>query len=220
MASIIHRPDTAERMAELISVLNTNLYSVVPLSKGYKAIVDIIYLKHILQFSWFAVVGRNDTVYAKSTQIVKGKQITLQKYVWGLHTVGHYSHEIGELTFKNKVTLDCRFDNILPFEGRQNVMRYRAKRPSSSDYKGVRRKPNGKYFATISDGVLNIILGTFDSEAFAGKVYDEAAKLIFGDAGYLNFPNEPSDLSAMEVASIRIKRAKNLAIRKSSNPKA
>lgn len=208
MSETSGKQDQASRIQELINGLNCNLYSVVPLSKGYKAIVDNIYLEHIMQFSWFAVVGRNDTVYAKSTQIVKGKHVTLQKYIWGLHTIGHYSDDIEQLTFKNKVTLDCRFTNMLPFTGRQNVMRYRAKRPSGSCYKGVRLKPSGRFAAALYDGTRQISLGTHNAETMAAKVYDEAAKLIFDDAGYLNFPNEPSDLEALELAAVFIRRSK------------
>lgn len=213
MTKISGNQDQASIMLELINGINYNLYSVLPLSKGYKAIVDNIYLEQIAQFSWFAVVGRNEIVYAKSTQIVKGKQVTLQKYIWGLHTLGHFSNDLEQLTFKNKVTLDCRFTNILPLSGRQNVMRYRKKRPSRSQFKGVRELPNGKFSASIYNGEYPISLGTFLTENQAAIIYDEAAKLIFGDASHLNFPASPSEPHSMQFAAIRIKRASERAKR-------
>ncbi|MDV4144966.1 AP2/ERF family transcription factor [Shimia sp. FJ5] len=209
--------NTADLIESLLPELNTTLYSPLALTKGYKAIVDNIYLEQIMQFSWFAVVGRSGTVYARTTQAMKGKQVTLQSYVWGLHSQGHYNSSTEQLTFKNKITLDCRFRNILRYTGRQNVMRYRGKRPSASKFKGVKPSQSGKFSANIYDGNLHISLGTYDSEEFAGKVYDEAARILFGGAGYLNFPDSPVELSAMEVAALRIQRARVRSRQKPSN---
>ena len=57
-----------------------------------------------------------------------------------------------------------------------------------SAYKGVCVTRNGKWRAVIYKSGKQKYLGTYKSEIDAAKSYDSAARIIFTDPKYLNFP--------------------------------
>lgn len=195
--------ETRQAVGLLLRTLDEGEYAEIETTRGLTAIVDPEFFHQVNQYRWYAVIAMKEHIYPSAD--IDGKRVTLGRYISSLSSKEAVKH----VSFKNKISFDCRVSNLVNRVGRQNVMRNRKpKRGTSSQFKGVRKRlsTNGgvRWAAQIKSADGNIHLGMFDNEVSAAKIYDAAAFRLFDGAAYYNFPDAEPSSEVLAVADLRI----------------
>lgn len=104
-------------------------------------------------------------------------------YVYGELPALRLDHRDGDGT-------NNRIGNLRPATHAQNMRNTKAKRGTSSLFKGVSRHLSGRWVAQICVGGKQTHLGLYADETEAARVYDRAATAAFGEFARTNFPRE------------------------------
>ena len=156
-------------------------------NKGlYVAMVDDEDFEWLNNFKWCAVKGGN-TFYAVRSIYEKDDTKKLRHKSERMHCVIMKGKMIDHIDHNG---LNCQKTNMRQCTNQQNLMNRKPNKKSTSIYKGVSisRITDKSYVANIKiNGVLSYI-GRFKIEIEAAKAYDNAAKKLFGEYAYLNFP--------------------------------
>ena len=147
----------------------------------------------------------------------------LSEFQWSIGTHGYATsgcgknqillHRIVAGAHINRNRLDNRRENLRICSIQQNHMNRANLRSGNNPYKGVCHLPDGYWQAQITYNKCPIYLGKFKDVCDAAKAYDAAARELFGEFAYLNFPdfmdyqktniNHRKKLTREEVASVR-----------------
>lgn len=126
---------------------------------------------------------RKDTFYVKAYVRKVGTRTLLHRLILGVTDSDiHIDHINGD-------PLDNRRENLRVATRQENMFNRRPDRHTSSQYKGVSWERRARRWRSElrTNGVTHF-LGRFASEEDAARAYDAAARDLFGEYAYLNFP--------------------------------
>lgn len=155
----------------------------IPLTKGYSAMVDDSDFEWLNQWKWCALVGKN-TIYA--TRSVKGgsgdgKAIKMHRFIMGVTDPKiEVDHEKGN-------GLDNTRNNLRVCTKSQNQMNKGSKPNSTSIYKGVSWSTRDRsWIVNAKSNGKSTHLGRFKNEEDAARAYNKHIKESHGDFAKYN----------------------------------
>ena len=169
----------------------------IPLSRGLVALVSDIDYPRVSQYRWCAdgngYAVRMESFYAEGKR--QRRKLMLHRFILNAPPhlqVDHINHDV----------LDNRRENMRLVTVAQNRANSRPKSGGSSRYKGVHwHKRDEKWCAMIRVDGVKYHLGTFESEAEAGRAYDVAARKYWGPLAYQNFPEHVFSFARVRTVS-------------------
>jgi len=158
-------------------------------------------------------------VFQKYIETVNNKlkieTIYLAKYIAARYLPRPQSGKRLFLNFINGDKLDLRLRN-LRWEEMSKLSRARTTSVNKTGFRGVRRTPQNKFVAMISDGARQIYLGTFNTPEEAAIAYNKKSIELFGVTPNLNKVDEQGMVIPFELSEEIKNRVRKQSSRKST----
>lgn len=154
----------------------------IPLTKGYEAMVDDEDYDNVSKYNWYAHVLTHTCYAARQTG---GRYNRTTVFLHNFLIVPFEGFRVDHI---DRNGLNCQRVNLRLATNSQNQYN-RIVTTSRYKYKGIRLKPSGNWEAFIRADCKYIYLGTFNTAELAAIAYDEAVKKYHGEYGRINNAN-------------------------------
>jgi hypothetical protein len=146
----------------------------IPLTKGYYAIVFEVDYRWLAQYRWQAWVGKKGNIYAaRKGGPGEPRMVLMHRQIGALKGITFADHESG-------IGLDNRRDNLRQAKAQQNTANAKKNSRNTTGYKGVQKTPWG-FRAMIYVNGKHIYLGSDKDPAVCHEMYKIAAVKYFGE---------------------------------------
>lgn len=166
----------------------------IPLTRGYAAVVDEADHAAVARFTWSARPDRHGRVYAQRAVVnAVGIHTTeqLHRYLTGAGPDQVVDHRNGD-------TLDNRRANLRVCSRAENGRNGNGRAGRAGRFKGTMPgRGRGKWIAAVTVGGRSRYLGTFATDELAAAAYDAVARAAFGPFARLNFPRPGEQRAAL-----------------------
>lgn len=183
-AKLIEGAEASEAQLFGTSVVREIQVCLVPLTRGYSALVDEADYERVSALKW-QVSLRDGRAYAKAHVPGSGKHgkiFLMHRFLKGI------TDPRIKVDHKDGDGLHNWQDNLRAANNRQNISNQKKHKDCKNKFKGVTRRPDGTWRAQIMAQYKKKNLGNFPTEEAAAHGYDEAARRLHGEFAYLNFP--------------------------------
>jgi hypothetical protein len=184
--------------AKLAPELSAGKVLEVPVGGGrYSAFVDAQDAPNVLSLRWYVRSDDNDRFYADTK--IDGRDVPMHRIILGLtdpKIAGDHRDHIG---------INNTRSNIRPATSQQNGINTRKRSGHTSRYKGVSWKTvYGRWVVTIELDGKKKHLGYCTDETEAARIYNDAARELFGEFACLNDvpPRKPPVSVGLEYSAV------------------
>jgi hypothetical protein len=160
----------------------------VPLTKGYQAIIDDEDADRVLALKWQVLITKRAIYGAHSLRTPEGKfkKILLHRFI--LPTPQEVDH-------RDNNGLNCTRNNLRSCcTHQQNMCNKQRQRGSNFPYKGIQQNKFGSFCARIRANGKDTRSKWVKTVEDAARAYDVLALFYHGEFAHLNFPNDIQSL--------------------------
>lgn len=183
----------------------------IPLTNGYKAVVDDEDYEMLNQWTWRALERRR-TVYAYRNAYVNGKRRPIYMH----REIAQPGESLQVDHIDHDGLNNCR-SNLRVCTSKQNSYNTRKTRSTTaSRFKGVKYyKDRGKWVASIIRDGTSRYLGAYDTEREAAEMYDAYAARLSGEYAFVNMPGS---VNLDATANVKVKTSDYRGVSWASKP--